>query len=156
MSRLALAVTLCLLPISTFAASVADATAHSKEFERAMNARDGKAVLALYMSDARVVWPGEGEEAHGTAEIEKLVTKTLTELPKDAKFAMKSQTAIVLPGGDLATIGQWEESFTGNDGKPQAITFRTTEIIRKVHGKTLYVVDHASVGLPPPADSSAH
>ena len=126
-----------------------DAMAHSKAFERAVNARDAKAVLALYAPDAHVVWPGQGEEANGKAEIEKLVAKLIQDLPKDAKMTLKSQTAVPLGDGHVATVGHWVETFTGPDGRPQSADVRTTEIIAKQKGKTLYVVDHASIGVPP-------
>lgn len=140
---------LCLVAVRAFAAPADDAAAHSKAFERAMNARDAKAILALYASDAHVVWPGQGEEANGKAEIEKLVSNFLKALPKDAKLTLKSQTTIPLGGGYIATVGHWEESFTDADGKKQSADIRTTEIIKKDKGKTLYVIDHASIGLPP-------
>lgn len=141
---------LCLASLPAFAGPTEDALAHSKKFEAAVNQRDAAAVLALYSKDARVVWPGQGEEAHGTAEIEKLIANFMKGFPKDGKLEMKSQVAIPLDGGYFATVGQWQESFTGSDGKKQTVDVRTTEIIRKHKGSTLYIVDHASVGLPPP------
>ena len=140
---------LCLVAVRALATPAEDATAHSKAFERAVNARDGAAILALYAADARVVWPGLGEEANGKAEIEKLISNFLKALPKDAKISLNSQTAMLLGGGYIATIGHWGESFTGTDGKKQTVDVRTTEIIKKANGKTLYVVDHASIGMPP-------
>jgi uncharacterized protein (TIGR02246 family) len=134
---------------AAFAGPADDAMAHSKAFERAVNTRDGKAVLALYAPNAHVVWPGEGEEANGKAEIEKLVAKLLQDLPKDAKMTLKSQTAVPLGDGRVATVGHWVETFTGPDGKLETADVRTTEIVEKQNGKTLYVVDHASIGVPP-------
>ena len=142
-----------LLPLLIAAPALAgpaeDAMAHSRAFERAVNARDEKAILALYASDAHLIWPGQGEEANGRAEIAKLVASFVKTLPKDAKLSLTSQTAIPLGGGHVATVGHWRESFTGADGKQQTAEIRTTEIIEKVKGKTLYRVDHASIGLPP-------
>ena len=111
--------------------------------------------MALYADGARVIWPGQGEEATGKAEIEKMVSKFVAELPKDAKITLKSQTAIPLGNDYVATVGNWEETFTDPDGKHQTVSLRTTEIIKKQGGKTLYVVDHASVGLPPPSPAPA-
>src|SRR5262249_41966670 len=118
------------------------------------NARDAKAVLALYAADAHVIWPGQGEEATGKADIEKLVADLLKQLPKDARITLKSQTAIPLGGGYGATVGHWTQAFTDPDGKQPTVELRTTEIIKKEKGKTLYVVDHASVGAPPPPDAA--
>jgi len=138
---------LCLAAAPALAATADDATAHSKAFERAVNARDGGAILALYSPDARVVWPGQGEEAHDRAGIEKLISNFLKNLPKDAKITLKSQTAIPVGGGYIATVGHWDESFTDADGKKQTADIRTTEVIKKERGKTLHVIDHASIGL---------
>ena len=146
---------LCLVAVPAFAAPADDATAHSKAFERAVNTRDASAVLALYAPDAHVIWPGQGAEANGKAEIEKLVANFLKDFPKDAKITLKSQTAIDLGGGYIATVGRWGESFTDADGKQQTAEVRTTEIIKKEKGETLYVVDHASIGVPPEPAPSA-
>jgi uncharacterized protein (TIGR02246 family) len=138
-----------LVAAPAFGTPTDDALAHSKAFERAVNARDAQAVLALYVSDAHVVWPGQGEEANSKAAIEQLVSEFIKQLPKDAKITLKSQTAIPLGGGYIATVGHWTESFTDASGKVQSADIRTTEILKKQKGKTLYVVDHASIGLPP-------
>jgi uncharacterized protein (TIGR02246 family) len=153
---LGLLVTLGLISVPAFADPTSDAKAHSEAFERAANARDTKAVMALYTDGARAIWPGQGEEATGKAEIEKMVSKFVAELPKDAKITLKSQTAIPLGSDYIATVGHWEETFTDPDGKHQTVSLRTTEIIEKRGGKTLYVVDHASVGLPPSPPPAAH
>jgi uncharacterized protein (TIGR02246 family) len=149
MIRCLLVLTICAVAVTGFAAPDDDAMAHSKAFERAANARDVKAVLALYAPDARLIWPGQGDEAKGTAEIEKLVTRSLNVLPKDAKFTLKSQDAVPLGNGYIGSVGHWIETFTDSGGKQQTIEIRTTEIIKKEKGKTLYVIDHASVGVPP-------
>jgi uncharacterized protein (TIGR02246 family) len=146
-----LATVLCLAAAPAHATLADDAAAHSKAFERAVNARDARAILALYAPDAHVVWPGQGEEATGKAAIEKLVAGFLKNLPKDARIRLVSQTAIPLGGGYIATVGHWTQSFTDADGKQQAVDIRTTEIVRKDRSRrTFYVVDHASIGLPPP------
>lgn len=148
MTRISIAL-VCFLAAPALAGPAEDAMAHSKAFEKAANARDTKAVLALYAADAHVVWPGQGDEATGTAAIQKLAETFLKDLPKDAKISLVSQTAIPLGGGVVATVGHWQETFTAPDGKKQTADVRTTEIIKKVKGKTLYVVDHASIGTPP-------
>ena len=47
-------------------------------------------------------------------------------------------------------LGQWKQDVKGPDGKVETIHVRSSEILKKVGGKTLYVVDHASIGVPPP------
>ena len=141
--------------LPALADAAADAAAHSKAFEKAVNARDAKAILALYAADAYVVWPGQGDEAHGKAAIEKLVADFLKGLPADTKLTLESQTALPLGGGEIATVGHWRQTFTDPDGKKGSVAIRTTEIIEKAKGKTLYVVDHASIGLGPEPPAAA-
>lgn len=141
---------------SAFADPVADAKAHSEAFAKAMNERNVKAALAMYADNAHLIWPGQGEEAKGKAEIEKLITTTFKSMPKDAKVTFKGQDAVSLGNGYVATIGHWEQSGAGPDGKIQTVAIRTSELIKIEGKKTLYVVDHASIGTaPPPAATSA-
>jgi len=132
----------------TFADPAAEGRAHSEAFARAMDARDIKAVLALYADDARVIWPGQGEEAKGKVEIEKLIANTLAQFPKDSRLKLKSQDAILLADDYIVTISRWEQSYTGDDGTPRTAEVRATEIIKRVGRGALYVVDHASFGRP--------
>jgi hypothetical protein len=38
----------------------------------------------------------------------------------------------------------------GPDGKPMTARVRTTELLHRSNGKWRYVIDHTSIGLPPP------
>jgi uncharacterized protein (TIGR02246 family) len=138
----------CLAASPVLADAASDARAHSEAFARAFNAHDAKAMLALYADDARVVWPGQGDEGKGKAEIAKLIDGLLKAFPA-SRVSLKSQDAIDLGGGYIATVGHWEQSFTTPDGKAATAEVRTSEVLRKRGGKTLYVIDHASIGLPP-------
>jgi len=151
MRRLALLGPLCLLAAPAFAGPTEEAMAHAKAFERAINARDVKAVVALYAADAHVIWPGQGEEASGIAAIEKLATAFVAGLPESAEIHLDAQTVIPLGDGHVATVGRWTQSVTDADGKRQTAEIRTSEVLETKQGKTLYLVDHASIGLPAPA-----
>jgi uncharacterized protein (TIGR02246 family) len=142
----------CLVLMSAAASADpnADAKAHSEAFAKAMKSRDIAAVMALYADDAYVIWPGQGEEAHGKAAIQKLVTDFLA-TPQGPAPVLKSQQVVDLGGGVLAVIGQWDSVATAPNGASQTIPVRTTEILKKIGNKTVYLVDHASVGLAPPA-----
>jgi uncharacterized protein (TIGR02246 family) len=140
---------LALVAVPVLADATADARKHSEAFARAYMARDRQAILALYADNARCVWPGQGEEARGKAAIGKLVDGFLQAFPTGT-LAVKSVDAMSLGNGYIATVGHWEQTFTGPDGKVQSVELRSTEVLRKRNGKTLYVIDHASIGLPPP------
>ena len=50
----------------------ADARGVEEAFAHACSAGDLKGVMALYADDAIAVWPGQGAEAKGKADIEKM------------------------------------------------------------------------------------
>jgi uncharacterized protein (TIGR02246 family) len=129
----------------------ADAKAVGDAFAKAMAARDVPAVLALYRDDATIIWPGRGEEGSGKAAIERIVRDTLASSPKDLEFVQKGNQARALGSDYIVNVGTWETSFTGPRGRRVTQAVRTSEVLQKVDGRWLYVVDHASVGTPPPA-----
>jgi len=127
--------------------------AHSEAFAKACAAGDIPGVLALYEDDATVIWPTEGEVAHGKAEIEKLaraLCKSGQPAPK-----LKSQNSKQVAPNYIVNVGMWDATATGPDGKPVTSQIRTTEVIHLVDGKWRYTVDHASIGLPPPLPAAA-
>ena len=131
----------------------ADAKAISDAFAKAMAAGDVSAVLALYRDDASVIWPGRGEEGKGKAAIERVVRAALDAPVKDMKLVPKSNEARALGGDYIVNVGQWEQSFTTPRGRTITREVRTSEVLQKTDGRWLYLVDHASIGVPvgPPA-----
>lgn len=134
--------------------ATADAKAHSEAFARACEAGDVPGVLALYTDDATVVWPGAGEEAKGKAGLEKLVTNFCVKAKP--KLVMKSIEGIPLDDAHIATVGHWEGVMTTPNGKRVTSQVRTTEVLVKSGAGWRYVVDHASIGLPPPPAPKKH
>ena len=63
-----------------------------------------------------------------------------------------------MPLGDsyIAIFGHWEVTQAGPDGKPTIAQVRTTEVIAKSGSGWHYVIDHASVGVPPPQAAEKH
>lgn len=127
--------------------------AHSAAFAKACAAGDIPGVLALYEDNATVIWPNEGEVAHGKAEIEKLAR----DLCKSGQPAPKlnSQNSKQVAPDYIVNVGMWDETATSPDGKPVTSEVRTTEVIHLVDGKWRYTVDHASIGLAPPSATAA-
>ena len=142
-----------LITVPLLADATSDARAHSLAFQRAFAARDAKAMLALYADDARCVWPGEGEEAVGRAAIANAIDSMFKSASPNSTLTLKSQDAIAIDAHHVATVGHWDETVAMPDGNTQTVHIRTTEVLRKVGNKWLYVIDHASVGLPPPPPS---
>ena len=147
-------VLVALILVGSFAVPALAADPMAKEideaFKRNCEAGNVPGVLALYAEDATAVWPGQGEEARGKANIEKLATnfcKNTTGL----KLTIKSVEARSLGRDYIAIVGHWEVSFTEAGGKTMSADVRTTEILKNTGGKWLYIVDHASIGTPPPS-----
>ena len=125
------------------------AKAHSDAFARAFAAGDTKAILAMYTDDATVVWPGQGDEAHGRAAIGKLV-ETLIKSSPNSTLTLKSQNAVALGARYIVIVGHWEHTVTAPDGMSQMFEIRTSEVLREDGNVWRYLIDHASIGLPPP------
>ena len=135
--------------------ATAEVTSQLQSFEKAANACDIPGMLAVYEENAIVIWPGQGEEATGKPAIEKLIG-TLCKGPE--KHVLKMESLEVKPLGEnyVVNVGHWADSAIGTDGKTTVFKIRTTEVMHKSGGQWRYVVDHASIGLPPapPAKSS--
>jgi uncharacterized protein (TIGR02246 family) len=131
-----------------FADATAVAKAHDEAFGKACAAGDVKAVVALYTDDAYVIWPGVGEEAKGKAAIEKLATG-LCDPKLGTKAVLTNVVGVQLDPSHVAIIGHWDFTQNGPDGQPVASQIRASEIIVKTAHGWRYVVDHASMGVPP-------
>jgi uncharacterized protein (TIGR02246 family) len=152
-----LLVTVALLARTTaaLADAASDGRAVSEAFEKAVAAGDLQAVLALYRDDASVIWPGQGEEAKGKAAIESLARTLLASMKGGGTLVLKSQDSVPLGDGYLVNVGRWENTVATPDGKHVTFLVRTSEVLAKTDGKWLYLVDHASIGLPPPKAAPA-
>jgi len=139
----------CSLPAVAQADLAADVKAHEEAFARACVAGDVAAVVALYADDARLVWPGAGEEGRGKADVERLVTN-FCKHTKNLKLTLTSVDAVPLDDAHVGTVAHWESSATGPDGKSASVKVRSTEVLVKSGGAWRYLVDHASVGQPAP------
>jgi uncharacterized protein (TIGR02246 family) len=109
-------------------------------FERAFNAGDIDALMALYEPEAVLV-PQPGAVAEGTAAIRDSLRWFL-----DRGGQIKLDTKLVLRAGDLAFLAnRW--SLTGGtmpDGSPADLGAATAEVARRQpDGTWLYVIDNA-------------
>lgn len=125
----------------------ADAHALGEAFARAVATGDVEAVLALYADDARAVYPGQGQEARGKAALRTMLERDLPRL-RTLPMRQASSDAFALDETHIVNVGRWE--IAAGPGRP-AMTIRTSEVLVKEGGGWRYLVDHASVGTPPPA-----
>jgi uncharacterized protein (TIGR02246 family) len=144
----AVALASCAFAEAAFADATAIAKQHDEAFGKACSAGDVKAVVALYTDDAYVIWPGAGEEGKGKAAIEKLATG-LCDPKLGTKAVLKDDVGLQLDPTHIAIVGHWEVTQKGPDGKPMTSQIRASEVIVKTAGGWRYVVDHASIGVPP-------
>jgi uncharacterized protein (TIGR02246 family) len=155
--RIVLAIVLLTLVTSrAFADVPAEVRAHEDAFARACQAGDVDGVVALYADDAIVIWPGQGEEAKGKADVAKLATG-LCKNTQGLKLTITSLQARALGADHIGVVGHWEISSIGADGKAAAVEMRATEVLRRSGGRLLYLFDHGSIGVPasPSADAPA-
>jgi uncharacterized protein (TIGR02246 family) len=148
-----LLVTAVLVARTAHADPTGDARTHADAFAKACQASDVPAVMALYADDAIVVWPGQGQEAKGKAEIERLVRGLCTR--SELELVLESLEAMPLDDTHLATVGRWQDSFTGPRGARVTRRVRTTEVLVKRDGQWRYLIDHASIGVGPPRSMAA-
>ena len=123
--------------------------AHSDAFGNAFNSCDVPAALKLYEENAVLIWPGEGEVATGKAAIGKVIKTECGSATKSSLKQISSDSRTI--GRDyIINVGMWDDTMSGPDGKPMTSRVRTTELLHRSNGKWRYVIDHASIGLPPP------
>jgi uncharacterized protein (TIGR02246 family) len=125
----------------------ADARTLGEAFARAVASGDVDAVLDLYADDARAIYPGQGQEARGKAALKAMLERDLPAL-RALPLAQRAADAFALDETHLVNVGRWE--ITAAPGRPAA-TVRTSEVLVKEGGRWRYLVDHASVGTPPPS-----
>ena len=140
------------LGLALLAAAVPTAAAeHGAEmvdqaWVKAIKAQDLEAVMALYAPDAVAYFPdGEfkGKEAIRKSWTDFLATFTV----KDATSTGTYETI----GDTSLGHGHWTLTVVPKaGGDPIPMKGRASVVTKKIGGKWLYVVDHASVPLPPP------
>src|SRR5216117_747570 len=149
-----LALVMMMLAGTALADPAADARGVEEAFARACSAGDLKGVMALYADDAVAVWPGQGAEAKGKADIEKMAAALCKE-GSGTQFALKSLEALPLGDAHIVTVAHWESTLAGPGGRRVTTEVRSTEVLVKKDGAWRYLVDHASVGTPRPRAAAA-
>ena len=116
---------------------------------RAMKANDLEAVVALYAPDAVAYFPdGEfkGKEAVRKSWTDFFATFTIKDATSEGTYETTGDTSIGWGSWSLTVVPK-------AGGEPIPMKGRASVVVKKIGGKWLYVVDHASVPLPPPPPS---
>jgi uncharacterized protein (TIGR02246 family) len=141
--------TIVMCASSAWADPAATVKAHSDAFGKAFNSCDIPGMLDLYEDGAVLIWPGDGEVATGRSQIEKVLKAQCAGASKSSLKEISSDSHAI--GKDyILNIGMWDDTMPGPDDEPMTSRVRTTELLHRSKGKWRYVVDHASIGLPPP------
>jgi len=147
MKRLRMAMSLAVLALAMpavagdHAAKVVD---HA--WVQAMKANDLEAIMALYAPDAVAYFPDgdfKGKEAIRKSWTDFLGMFTVKDATSEGTYETTGDTSLGWGFWSLTVVPK-------GGGEPIAMKGRATVVVRKIGGKWLYVVDHASVPLPPP------
>jgi ketosteroid isomerase-like protein len=113
---------------------------------QAMKANDLEATVALYAPDAVAYFPDgdfEGEQAIRKSWSDFLAMFTVKDASAEGTYETTGDTSL--------GWGHWSLTLVPKaGGDPIQMKGRATVVVKKIGGKWLYVVDHASVPLPPP------
>ena len=123
-------------------------------FARACVAGDASGVVRLYAEDARVVWPGETEETRGRDALERLVADACRS-DRGLGIALDDLEVIPLDATRATALLHWNDTLRGPDGRPFGFRVRASQVLVKTRAGWRILVDHASIGLPPPPASGA-
>jgi ketosteroid isomerase-like protein len=114
---------------------------------KAMKANDLEATMALYAPEAVAYFPDgdfKGKPAVRKSWTDFLAAFTVKDATSEATYETTGDTSV--------GWGHWTLTVVPKaGGDPVVMKGRATVVARKIGGKWLYVVDHASVPLPPPA-----
>ncbi len=116
-------------------------------FLKAVNSADVDGIVALYRDDA-VSYPPDAIEAKG----KDAIRKTWVDLFAQYTAKLELVDSFYENHGDTSTAwGRFTMTLTPKaGGEPMKIEGRYSDTAIKEKGKWLYIVDHASVPLPPP------
>lgn len=146
MKRFLPVIFLFLFAASTFAAQNG-LNAAGTAFQKAVNAADVDGIVALYRDDA-VSYPPDSMVVQG----KDAIRKTWTDLFAQYTAKLELVNGAYEDHGNVSTAwGQFTMTLTPKaGGESMKIEGRYSDTSIKEKGKWLYIVDHASVPLPPP------
>jgi uncharacterized protein (TIGR02246 family) len=147
MKRLALLAAALLLAMPVPAADLGP-EAVDQAWLRAVKANDLEGLVACYAPDA-VMYPPDVLIAQGRDAIRENYKNLLATMT--VRDATLSDTHYETHGDTGIARGQFTLTLAPKaGGDPITMKGRFVEVCRKIGGKWLYVIDHASVPMPPP------
>jgi uncharacterized protein (TIGR02246 family) len=130
-------------------AMMASAQALDDQFVAAFNRGDGAAVAALYADGPDTMnFPPDAMMVRGIGAIRDSSAKMFAAMP-GAKIELVERHHVAMTDVVLGW-GLWRMTMTGPDGAPMTMEGRYTDVKAQRDGKWVYLMDHASVPMPPP------
>jgi len=120
-----------------------------KRFVEAYNKGDVDAVMATYWNSPDFLsYPPDAMQAKGWEATKEGIAHTFASMPG---FKLELIDPGYIVAGDMViSYGTWKGIVTPPGGEPMTLEGRYSDVKAKKDGKWVYVMDHASVPLPPP------
>ncbi|HEX9658118.1 MAG TPA: nuclear transport factor 2 family protein [Bacteroidota bacterium] len=120
-----------------------------QKFVEAYNKGDVDAVMATYWNSPDLVsYPPDAMQAKGWEAAKEGITHALSAMPG---FKLELTAPEYIVAGDMViSYGTWKGTVTPPAGEPMTFEGRYSDVKAKKDGKWVYIMDHASVPLPPP------
>ncbi len=131
---------------------IAAAKALDQQFIDAYNNLDVDGVMACYWNSPELVsYPPGNMVEHGPAEVKHGLTDFFNSVP--ALKLELTETHYKVVGDAVLGWGLWHMEIPTPDGQSMEMNGRFLDVKAKRDGKWVYIIDHASVPLPPPPDA---
>jgi len=132
---------------------IANAKVLDQRFIEAYNKGDVDGVMACYWNSPDLVnySPGSLEE-RGWQAVRDGVAGFFAGAP--GLKAELLETNYMVAGDKVVGWGKWRMTIPTGKGDPMVISGRYTDVKAKRNGRWVYILDHASVPLPPPPGAS--
>jgi ketosteroid isomerase-like protein len=120
-----------------------------QRFVEAYNKGDVDAVMATYWNSPDLVsYPPDAMQAKGWTATKEGMAHTFASMPG---FKLELIDPVYIVAGDMVICyGTWKGTMTPPGGGQITIEGRYSDVKAKKNGKLVYIMDHASVPLPPP------
>ena len=112
-------------------------------FCAAMSGRNVEAAMACFWDSPDLVVVVFGNVARGTPAVRGGIAQML-EQNSSVKLAI-NEVSYVPSGADVLTVGTATYDLTGTNGTATQIVERWTDLKRKIGGRWVYVLDHATL-----------
>ncbi len=130
---------------------ITEAKALDAAWLEAYNARNLEAVMAGYWNSPDLVsYPPGAMEIKGWENMKAQLQQEFSMGPGGKLEILTSNYTV--HGNVVSTNGTWRYTMAGPDGAPMEFLGRYSDLKAKHAGKLVYIMDHASVPLPPPPD----